>query len=305
MPVMELMVLMAERPSAPPFFTARATVRMSVMLGVSLTSTGRAGDLFDPMRDLLGVLGDLADGRAHATFGHAVRAAEVQLQTVGAGVFGALHDVVPRLGFGLDHQRGDDGILGIAALDLGNLAEVDVDGAVGDELDVVETHHALAGEVDGGVAGADVGDGLADGLPDGSAPASVEGAHDLLAAVGGRSGGEPEGVGRVDAEEAAADVSHAVGLHKHFRRMIAAAMPRAARLPSATASTTSRPPLTQSPPAKYLGWAVWPVIRLMTMRPRSIWMPRSSPRNASRGDWPMAGMTMSQEMRNCEPGIGL
>src|SRR5438067_10039584 len=33
-------------------------------------------------------------------------------------------------------------------------------------------------------------------------------------------------------------------------------IPLAARLPSATASTTSRPPLTQSPPAKYLGLLV-------------------------------------------------
>ena len=40
MPVMELMVLMAESASAPPRRAARATVRMSVMLGVSFTSTG-------------------------------------------------------------------------------------------------------------------------------------------------------------------------------------------------------------------------------------------------------------------------
>src|ERR1017187_2522547 len=37
------------------------------------------------------------------------------------------------------------------------------------------------------------------------------------------------------------------------------AIPAAARLPSATASTTSRPPFTQSPPAKYRGLLVWPV----------------------------------------------
>ena len=40
MPVIELMVLMAESASAPPRFAARATVRMSVMFGVSFTSTG-------------------------------------------------------------------------------------------------------------------------------------------------------------------------------------------------------------------------------------------------------------------------
>src|SRR5258708_26485543 len=37
------------------------------------------------------------------------------------------------------------------------------------------------------------------------------------------------------------------------------AIARPARVPSATASTTSRPPLTQSPPAKYRGFVVWPV----------------------------------------------
>src|ERR1700728_3704480 len=91
-------------------------------------------------------------------------------------------------------------MLWIAALDLGHLLQVDLDGAVGDELDVVEAHHAAALPVDGGVAGADIGDRLADGLPYGAAPACVEGAHDLLAAVGRRGGGEPE---RIEARDAA------------------------------------------------------------------------------------------------------
>src|ERR1700733_6703249 len=36
-----------------------------------------------------------------------------------------------------------------------------------------------------------------------------------------------------------------------------ASRPRAAAMPSATASTTSFPPFVQSPPAKYFGWPVW------------------------------------------------
>ena len=40
MPVIELMVLIADNPSAPPRLAARATARMSVMFGVSFTSTG-------------------------------------------------------------------------------------------------------------------------------------------------------------------------------------------------------------------------------------------------------------------------
>ena len=38
--MIELIVLMSETASAPPFFAARAGCRMSVMLGVSLTMTG-------------------------------------------------------------------------------------------------------------------------------------------------------------------------------------------------------------------------------------------------------------------------
>ncbi len=41
-PVIELMVLMAERPSAPARFAARAAMRMSVIFGVSPTITGVA-----------------------------------------------------------------------------------------------------------------------------------------------------------------------------------------------------------------------------------------------------------------------
>jgi hypothetical protein len=89
MPVMELMVLMAERPSAPPRLAARATVRMSVMLGVSFTSTGVRAFSFDPPGNHLRVLGHLADGGAHAALAHAVRTAEVQFEAVGACVFSA------------------------------------------------------------------------------------------------------------------------------------------------------------------------------------------------------------------------
>ena len=39
-PMMELMVLISDTASAPPFLAARAGWRMSVMLGVSLTITG-------------------------------------------------------------------------------------------------------------------------------------------------------------------------------------------------------------------------------------------------------------------------
>src|SRR5579885_1012343 len=163
-----------------------------------LDEDGRAGFLLDPGGDHFGVVGDLADGGAHAAFAHPVRAAEVEFEAVGAGILGLLHDFVPGFALGFDHEGSDDGVPGIAFLYFGDFAKVDVERAVGDELDVVEAHHALAVEIDGGIARRDVDDGLAEGFPDGAAPAGVESAHDLFAAIGGRSGGEPEGIGGMD-----------------------------------------------------------------------------------------------------------
>ena len=128
MPVMELMVLMAESPSAPPCFAARATARMSVTLGVSFTSTGVRATSFTHSVIMLGVFGHLADGAAHAALAHAVRAAEIQLQAVGAGVFGVPHDLVPGFALGIHHQRGDHGVIRIALLHFGDFAQVDVRG---------------------------------------------------------------------------------------------------------------------------------------------------------------------------------
>src|ERR1035441_9959312 len=105
MPVMELMVLMAERASAPPERAARAARRMSVILGVSFTITGvRAtslthcvimqvysgtwptAELVDDLAGLLALLADVEDEVARlgdlvvvAALGVAVRAQYVQL----------------------------------------------------------------------------------------------------------------------------------------------------------------------------------------------------------------------------------
>ena len=84
--MIELIVLISETASAPPFCAARAGGRMSVMFGVSFTITGSVAYSLHPARDHLDVLGHLADRRAHAALAHAVRAAEVQLEAVGAGV---------------------------------------------------------------------------------------------------------------------------------------------------------------------------------------------------------------------------
>src|SRR6185369_13719650 len=100
----------------------------------------------------------------HAALAHPVRTTEVQFQPVGAGVFGAAHDVVPGLACGLHHERCDHGVVRILLFDGGDFAQVGFDRAVADEFDIVQPHHALAVPIDRGVARAHVDDGLADRL---------------------------------------------------------------------------------------------------------------------------------------------
>ena len=151
------------------------------------------GDLHDPAGDFLGDIGILANGRAHAAFAHAVGAAEIELESVGASVLAALDEVVPFLA-GIGHERGDDGVAGPAFFDLGDFAEVRFDRAVADEFDVVEADDAHRAEVHRGVAGGDIDDGVADGFPDEAAPPCFERAMGLVGGAGGRAGGEPVGI---------------------------------------------------------------------------------------------------------------
>src|ERR1019366_1496129 len=96
--------------------------------------------LHDPADDLLGHRRLLADRRAHAAFAHAVRAAEVQLDAVGASVGGALDELMPTLP-GIDHQRSNHGAVRPALLDFIDLAEVGFNRTVADKFDVVESDH--------------------------------------------------------------------------------------------------------------------------------------------------------------------
>src|SRR5262249_36757384 len=107
----------------------------------------RTRDLLDPAGDHRRIFRHLPHGGAHAALGHAVRASEVQFQHVGAGVLGAAHDVMPHLALGFDHEGRDHGVSGKPLLDLGDLAQVGLDGTVADEFDVVEAHHALVLQV--------------------------------------------------------------------------------------------------------------------------------------------------------------
>jgi hypothetical protein len=85
-PMMLLMVLMSESPSAPPSDRGEARLEDVADVGRELDEHRRPRELLRPAGDLLEDLGLLADGRAHAALAHPVRAAEVELEAVGAGV---------------------------------------------------------------------------------------------------------------------------------------------------------------------------------------------------------------------------
>jgi hypothetical protein len=117
---------------------------MSVMLGVSFTITG-SRILLAPFGDHLDVFGHLANGRAHAAFAHAVRAAEIEFDAIGAGVLDARQDRLPACFLARHHDRDDHRPVGPALLDLGDFAQIDLEIAVGDQLDVVEPQEPASG----------------------------------------------------------------------------------------------------------------------------------------------------------------
>src|SRR5258708_1505203 len=86
----------------------------------------------------------------------------------------------------------------IPLLDLGDLAKVDVERPVRDQLDVVQAHHADPVQVHRGVARSHIDNRLSQRFPDRAAPSGVKGAHHLLAAIGGRTGSQPERIRRMD-----------------------------------------------------------------------------------------------------------
>ena len=208
---MELMVLISETASAPPFLAARAGAAHVGDVGRQFDDDGQLAVLLAPARDHLDVLRHLADGGAHAPFRHAVRAAEIELDAVGAGRFHLRQDLRPQRFLARQHQRDDHGAVRPVLLDLGDFAQIDFQAAVGDQLDVIEADHFAVLAVVGRVARGDV-DGrrvFAQGLPHHAAPPCFEGADDVVGLVGGRRRGEPEGIGRLDAAEVDAQVGHA------------------------------------------------------------------------------------------------
>jgi hypothetical protein len=115
------------------------------MLGVSFTSTGVwATSLTQPVI-MRGVLGHLPDGAAHAALAHTVGTAEIQFEPIRARVFGSVSRwSCQAVAIRLYHQRRNHGVMREALFDLRDLAQVYIQRAVGDQLDVVQSHHALA-----------------------------------------------------------------------------------------------------------------------------------------------------------------
>ena len=202
---------MSDTASAPPALAARAGWRTSVMLGVSLHDHRQLAVVFAPGRDHLDVFRHLAHSRAHATLAHAVRAAEVEFNAVGARVFHQRQDVLPALFHTRHHQRDDHGAVGPVAFNALDLFEVGLQRPVGDQLDVVQADHAAVLRHERGIARAVDVDHcrvFAQRLPHHAAPARLKGTGDVDLFVGGWCGGQPEGVRALDAQEIAANVCH-------------------------------------------------------------------------------------------------
>src|SRR5262245_24187162 len=97
----------------------------------------------------------------------------------------------------------------VGFLDGRDLAQVVVECAVRDQLDVIEAEQFPAIIVDAAVAGGDVDDRLeAERFPYGAAPAGVESATDLILGIRRRSAGQPKRVGGLDAAEFDGKVWH-------------------------------------------------------------------------------------------------
>src|SRR6185369_18083463 len=196
-------------------------------------------------------------GRAHAALGHAVRAAEVQFDRVAAGVLDRRKYTFPRILVARHHQRNDHRAIRPVALDLADLVEVDLQRAVGDQFDVVETGDALAVPRHRAVTRTDVDDRRIEAkrLPDHAAPAGLERAIDVIGLVGRRRRGEPERVRRTDADEVTGKIGHRQPPpFRETRCRSARSIEAAARLPSSTAWTVKSCLLpTQSPPAQTWG----------------------------------------------------
>ena len=81
---------------------------------------------FAPACHHLDIFRHLADGGAHASLGHAMGAAKVELHTIGAGVFHRRQYFLPGRLLARNHERYEDSAVGPVPLDLFDLGEINV-----------------------------------------------------------------------------------------------------------------------------------------------------------------------------------
>src|SRR5687768_6746960 len=79
--------------------------------------------------------------RTHLPFGHAMRAREVELETVDASLLDHARQFLPAALLILLHDRCDQDVVRILFLDLTKLFEPHVDWPIRDQLDVLEADH--------------------------------------------------------------------------------------------------------------------------------------------------------------------
>src|SRR5471030_3171929 len=163
-----------------------------------------------PARDHLDILRHLADGRAHAAFRHAVRAAEIELDAIRAGGFDQRQNIGPQFFFARQHQRDDDGAVRPIFFHLRDFTQIDFQRTIGNQLDVIEAEDFAVFAVMRRVARRDVDGGrvFTQRLPHHAAPAGLEGAHHVVGLVGRRRGGQPERIRRFDAAKIDGQISH-------------------------------------------------------------------------------------------------
>ena len=109
---------MALIPWQPAASAARDGSSMCVTFGVILAQTGTLAASITQPQTSFKDLRVLAHRRAHPPLGQAVRAGEVALERIDAGVLAALDDLDPGVLAILLHDRGDQHAVGILVLDL-------------------------------------------------------------------------------------------------------------------------------------------------------------------------------------------
>ena len=206
--MIELMVLISDtRVGAAALRRARRIADVGDV-GRELDDDRHARVLLAPARDHLDIFRHLADRRAHAALGHAVRAAEIQLDAVAAGLLHRLAGSPSRsassqgtISETTSARSGQSRLTCLISRRLTSSGR-----SVISSILLKPMSAPVADRGSRRSAGRDVDDRriLAERLPHHAAPARLEGADDVVGLVGRRRRGEPERVRRSDAGEARA-----------------------------------------------------------------------------------------------------